>query len=481
MRLRPLAVLILALVLFTSLTAGTAGAVVVPRTLFSAEAAPGGNLTVTALGHVALTSQPVTEAELTDATLTLQADSLAISSPSQGTRTYSDATLDLASGSVRLSRPDGTFRLTLAPTVGLVTAASHGSTGGNATGLLTLRTDSGAFTSRGTLYSLTLAPNATLTLAVGGNATDLGALWTARSHAGERVTLLATGNVTLSARAPVAALTPGSAVVNARITPPTATNLDLVRGLFADDPQVDAPCEGLLREQVREAFLQGGVLLRHGGGNVTTLKASDDSWRITGCSYLRARETTLSVGPGGALEAKGTAVWAYTEATFMGASGVISLGPVPLAAIAFWAVAGGALLVRRLHPYLPPKEPPRDAARISFGLHMGALAVAFMAWDHACYMRYGSSLGGAMWSGTLTWEAFQGLLITEMLPWFLTLAAFAVPVYIATRIFFLYFGCGRPYWGACKAMGLIAAALAGPAHLFFWLNLIASVGLGRFF
>lgn len=482
MRLRPLAVLLLTLVLAASLTAGPASAIAVPQSPFSAVAPPGGNVTLIALGHLALDRQPVGQARFGNATFTLHADALEVSGPGGSAHTYANATLVAAGASLELTRPGSTLRYTLEPTVGLVTAevVSDGPNGASRNGtLVTLRAQAGTLTVPG-------APLVQGRLGAGGNVTLLSGNPASVTPlpgglAGRNLTFVARGDVTVTAISSEIVLVPGSASVRVVVRPPSNAQAAQARALFAAHPQVEAACGELPPEQVREAFLQGGVLLRGSGRNATSLTASAATWRVDGCSYLRTREAVLTAGPREALKVEGSALWAYTESTFTGANTVGALGPIPFAVIAFWSVAGGAVLLRRLKPHLPPKEPPRNAARVSLLLHAGALAVSLIVWDQVCFSRYGASFGAAVWKGTLTLQTMQGLLLTEALPWALTVVAFGVPVYYTMRTLLLYFGCGKPYWGSAKAMGFIAAAIAGPAHLFFWLDLIASLGLARFF
>ncbi|HWG89301.1 MAG TPA: hypothetical protein VNZ52_00480 [Candidatus Thermoplasmatota archaeon] len=475
---RQLLLALLAVALVVPLSAGPAVAFIPAAGSFSHAFTPDTNGTAVALGLLQAAPQDVSAVRFLNGTgLTLSADHLRVLGTTAPGVEDENATLTAATlPEISLTNGSASLRLSLAPVPGLAAAsAGRGAPNGTAAyapGALHLTTSGGAFRFSGEAVRLVLfnATGAALASASGG----------AAAPEGDRLLVEATGNVTLTLTATEAVITPSATpfgvLVRAPLesTPPDAAAL------------LEGPCAGVAARHPPGSLLAGpGLFLLSGEGNGTLLTSEAGPQAVEPCTYLRVQLVTLAVARDGLVRAEGSALWIHAAKLVAPAEGRIGLGPIPLAALFTWGVAIAAFAYPRMkrEPMLAKADPmilgTRFAPqRIALALHVAVFLVTLVVWDHACYVRYGTSLGAEMLTGGFSLSTLKAFLVPELLPWVLSVLAFGIPGFLASRAFLTALGAGPAYRGACMAIGHLAVAIFGPAHLLFWADLLARYSLG---
>ena len=207
-------------------------------------------------------------------------------------------------------------------------------------------------------------------------------------------------------------------------------------------------------------------------------KFGDETAQLGAITVLRGGPLTFTWS-GNTFRVQGEPTLAFTGTGFVTAP-TTTVGPVPLVSALLWVGAVGAIVfffVRKPEA----GELPRKMRLIALAVHLVALVAAFVVWDMMFAETFGMSLltnlGAAGGDGTAL-AGLGAIAALQLIPWFVALVLFAIPVRILLGVGLRYALKGKGGKGFAKAGGLVALAVATPLYALWVLNGIVGFAQG---
>lgn len=229
-------------------------------------------------------------------------------------------------------------------------------------------------------------------------------------------------------------------------------------------------------------FLNGAIILMtppgdgQGGGEeapeALEARIGSDTLETGAFTLLRSKDLALAWGDD-QMRVRGTPTVAVTQQGFH-VDAPLTLGLVPLLALAFWLAAVGAVV------YFILRRPPASKGilkhRIASTLvYVVVLALVFLYWDASFADTFGTSILTLLRQDGLDGSSYTQLALVfglETIPWTLAALLFALPVRIAVGVALRYRGQGSSYKGLAKAAGLVSLAIFGPLYALWIVNVL---------